>query len=515
MVTFAVSDVERNETRLPTVSAQALLASLGWKTFEAHRLGALDVVKGPLVHPLVLAVHLAFETHRPLVLTPDAVWLCLAQGLATHVDLHAEQLRPRLVRHAGAIALEERRDDFVPGDPHNDWPGAVDGLTAKIREHLGDHADLFVADFSTTGPLERTASQVALMGAMRQYFRYSVATLCGIPEITLAGTPDDWGCIRRRVAAFGELDLAWWLEKLEPVVAKLEETARGAIDGEFWRRLYKVEHESGGDRSAGWMSTFFPYVGDPPMRNTFPEIGGGPFSGHKISDFPAGRTRVPFTWRLLEERIPMELVAGLWGATQDERGALGVMAGWLVARAREESGFVRSPGSDTWPTRLHARPGLVVETLEALAREAGDDPVVLALGDTPVLRTIEGVQSLRGLVELALSNAPLLGSIAPVASMPALVNLSLTNCPALRGVGAVLETLPGLTHLCLMGSKHLPLEDFLPIARMTRLEYLVLWHCEALPEALRRVHRTPGEIAIAREAIAALAALRDRGSGGS
>lgn len=505
MVTFAVSDVERPAAPLPVIAADAHVASLGWKAVEARRIAAAEVVVGPLIHPLALAVHLAFETHRPLVLTPDAVWLCLAQGLATHVDLHAETLRARLVRHEGKIELEARRDDFEPGNPDNDWPAAVDVLTSKIREHLGGRADLFVADFTTTGPLERTASQVALMGAMRQYFSYSVATLCGIPEITLAGTPEDWASIRRRVAAFGELDLGWWVEQLEPVLAKLEETARGTVDVAFWQRLYKISHESGGDRCAGWLSKLFAYVGDPPKRNPFPEIGGGPFTGHKLSDFPAGRTRVPFTWQLLEQRIPMELVAGLWGVSQDERGALGVTAGWLVAHAREDSGFVRSPGTGGWPTRLHPRMGTVVETFESLRHEAGDDATALSLWNAAKLRSIDGVQNLRGLVELAISGAPSLESVAPLAGMSTLVNLSLMNCPAVRGVGPVLDTLPGLTHLCLMGSKELPLSDFFPIAKMEKLEYLVLWHCEALPEALRCVHKTPEEIAVARAAIAALA----------
>jgi hypothetical protein len=504
MVTFPVSDVERVVARLPTVSAASQLEALGWKTSEAHRVGASEVVAGPLVHPLALAVHLAFETHRALVLTPDAVWLCLAQGLATHVDLHAETLRSRLVRHEGKLDLEERRDDFLPGDPSNDWPGAIEGLVAKIKEHLGGRADLFVADFSTTGPLDRTASQVALMGAMRQYFRYSVATLCGIPEITLAGTPEDWAAIRRRVRVFGELDLDWWVAVLDPVLAKIEETARGTIDRDFWRRLYKVEHASGGDRSRGWLNTLFPYVGDPATRNQFPDVDADAFGGHKLSDYPAGRTRVPFTWRLLEARIPMELVAGLWGATEDAAGALGVTSGWLVSRAREESDFVRSPGGATWPAKLHVRPGVVLETLASLQHEAGDEAMALSLWRATALRSVGGVQHLRGLVELSVGDAPLLESVDAISGMATIMKLDLPNCPKLSGVGRVLASLPGLQRLNLMGNKHLPLEDFLPIARMARLEYLVLWHCEGLPESLRRVHQTPEEIALAREAIAAL-----------
>ena len=65
------------------------------------------VVSGSEVgeHGLVNAVHLAFSQHRPLVLTPDAVWLTLAQGFAQHINNHAEALRSRFVGHKGKIEL--------------------------------------------------------------------------------------------------------------------------------------------------------------------------------------------------------------------------------------------------------------------------------------------------------------------------------------------------------------------------------------------------------------------------
>ena len=45
---------------------------------------------------LLAAVFLAYSQHRPLVLTPDAVWLTIAQGVAHHKVVHADRLRPRL-----------------------------------------------------------------------------------------------------------------------------------------------------------------------------------------------------------------------------------------------------------------------------------------------------------------------------------------------------------------------------------------------------------------------------------
>ena len=37
-------------------------------------------------HPLATAVHLAFSQHRPLLLTPNIIWMVIAQGfkLASH-----------------------------------------------------------------------------------------------------------------------------------------------------------------------------------------------------------------------------------------------------------------------------------------------------------------------------------------------------------------------------------------------------------------------------------------------
>ncbi|MEM1030549.1 MAG: DUF4419 domain-containing protein [Myxococcota bacterium] len=52
---------------------------------------------GPSEHALVNAVHLAFSQHRPLRLSPDAIWLTISQGFARHIEENAEALRPAFV----------------------------------------------------------------------------------------------------------------------------------------------------------------------------------------------------------------------------------------------------------------------------------------------------------------------------------------------------------------------------------------------------------------------------------
>src|SRR5688572_20010941 len=98
---FAVDAVEPAAEPLPT-------RPLGERYRGALAVGGdptLAVVDHGAAHPLLAAVAIAFEQHRPLRLSPDAVWLTIAQGIAQHVRLHAEALRARLVRHHGRKRL--------------------------------------------------------------------------------------------------------------------------------------------------------------------------------------------------------------------------------------------------------------------------------------------------------------------------------------------------------------------------------------------------------------------------
>ncbi|WP_442935794.1 DUF4419 domain-containing protein [Nostoc sp.] len=53
-------------------------------------------------------------------------------------------------------------------------------------------------NFSTTTPITHTASHVVMMNAFQKYFDYVMYCVCGIPEITLLGTVEDWQSISDR-----------------------------------------------------------------------------------------------------------------------------------------------------------------------------------------------------------------------------------------------------------------------------------------------------------------------------
>jgi hypothetical protein len=357
-LTFPVSDVTPAREPLPEVASHEAVADLLGSRVEScsHYHGRL--VAGLRSHPLIGALHAAFASHRPVCLSPDIVWLTLMQGLAQHVNAHAEQLRHRFVRHEGKLKVVVRRDDFVKGAPENPWPEVFGQFSAAIRGHLGEEAHgLVVADFSTTGPVERAASEVALLDAMQAFFDYECHTCCGIPSVTLEGTAADWRVLARRAEGIARLDLGWWVERLRPVLGQFVAAAGGDIDRGFWESMYKWQGPkgSGSPHVTGWVVDLFPYVANPQARYAgpaAPPLRRNPWLGVRPGrggpgrdDFPGLPSRAPFRWQHLDRAFAMEFVGGLVGIRQDpETFCLRPEVGWAVREAeavggRPASGF--------------------------------------------------------------------------------------------------------------------------------------------------------------------------------
>jgi hypothetical protein len=296
------------------------------------------VVKDVHYQPLLAAVHTAFSRHRPLVLSPDAVWLTIAQGVAHHMTVHGECLRDRFVSHAGKLDLVFECRDWAEGSPENPWAEAFESWAGQIREHVGQRVhDTLACDFTTTSPVERAASRVVMMDVFERYFHYHAYCICGIPAVTLEGTTDDWHRLADKAAALSVFDLDWWLPHLLPVCEQFVRASRGEVDLKHWQSICKLREEYGGDVINGWVAKLFPYVrsfiGGPCNRqNPIFETG----EGFQSLVAPSGLSRVPFTWHnaTTGRTRRMEAVGGLLGVAQDrDTLALRPKVGWAVREA--------------------------------------------------------------------------------------------------------------------------------------------------------------------------------------
>ena len=214
MTTFRVDRVQSATSSLPSAEdwARTIAGHCGNYQLipEAFALpkNGYTPLDGGLTNGLVEAIHISYSYHYPLVLSPDHIWMCIAQGFAAHVNQNAEKLRHLFVEHEGKKTIIVQRDDFVKGSPHNPWPEVFSEFSVQIRSHIGEKThDLLTPSFTTTGPVEKAAAEIVLMDAFKECFDYSFYTLCGIPQITLEGTVDDWKQLRERALGLAQFDL--------------------------------------------------------------------------------------------------------------------------------------------------------------------------------------------------------------------------------------------------------------------------------------------------------------------
>jgi hypothetical protein len=236
--------------------------------------------------------------------------------------------------------------------PDNDWGGVFAEFSAGILAQSTDVTRHFVADFSTTGPVERAVSNMALLAAMKSYFDLELMTLCGIPQITLLGQEHDWRQIRERVERFEELGLGEWLTALRPVLDAFVSAAQADVDLDFWQSLFKWEDVSGGAEVSGWVNVLFPYLrtadglvvrGSEIRTHPHPNVHAThsrrsacqPHGGPTESEFGSGLVAAPLAWLHLSETIEMDLLSGFVGVSQDpETLTVRPAIGWAVCEAQ-------------------------------------------------------------------------------------------------------------------------------------------------------------------------------------
>lgn len=287
----------------------------------------------------------AFSDHRPVVISPEMIWLLISQGFSHYVNENSEAMRDKLVSHKGRMTLiHESSQDLMSKDA--DWQSIVDGLAKQVKQNTkGDIADVITADFTTTRAEERIASQVTLLDATEKFFDYRVIYIaCGIPNITVKGTVEDWQKVYDKTQWLSSYGMREWVDELNPILKEFIKTAGGKPDISFWKDMVMQSRPDeihgrgcGGDSKPtkidGWFLKLFPF--DKGCR-TYKYI----LFGH---DMPSEMIHVPFKYSKVnpeteqDETTDMELWAGFVGVEEDaETHALTPKIGWLVMKNNNE-----------------------------------------------------------------------------------------------------------------------------------------------------------------------------------
>ena len=337
----------------------------------------------------------AYADHHPLVLSPDMVWLIISQGFSRYVNAHAEEMRDLLVFHEGEMELVVNSNNDILS-PTGDWERLLNDFSTCIaRNTKGELVDLMTADFTTTGITERIASQVSLMDVVKKYFIYTnIAAGCGIPSITLEGTPNDWQKVLDKVRCLKKYHLEKWASDLEVILKEFVNASKGSRNPSFWQNIVKKRRVDQLKSNKGCLPSINSTYLDGWFLKFFPnELGETKDSVMWDVDMPQEMVRVGFRHVLLDPdtgeplaTIPMQLWAGFVGIEEDAKTrALTPKIGWLARIADEESDEAARLKEQNKYKQLYFSIGKDQEVPHVLSKMDHIRSLRIDFGDNPVV----------------------------------------------------------------------------------------------------------------------------------
>jgi len=129
-----------------------------------------------------------------------------------------------------------------------------------------DTLKLIHPDFSNTSPLYSIIFNIATMDCLKSYFNYKMYTECGIRNVKMTGTEEDWvKLVKKTEELLTKFDFDWWSPYIIPILQEFLNTYKGQVNVKFWDCSYKAipTPSSRGyyydQEFTGWIMNCFPY----------------------------------------------------------------------------------------------------------------------------------------------------------------------------------------------------------------------------------------------------------------
>ncbi|KAM0471274.1 hypothetical protein ACHAPX_009456 [Trichoderma viride] len=211
----------------------------------------------------------AWGQHQSLVLRPDEVWFEILAQLNFYMTAHAEDVRHLFVDFDGKQEIQVWRLS---------WHDVIAAFGSEIQKRVKTDwlLDWITPSFTTTEETDGLTATVLMMGLMQHYFEFSGGITCGLPEVTLLGTRDDWVKLLNklnRLKEWGE-EPADYAERLRPILQRFVDTwdRPGSEETkDFWNNIVRSQRlfSCGGPpdyRISGWITGFLHWTAEGSLR---------------------------------------------------------------------------------------------------------------------------------------------------------------------------------------------------------------------------------------------------------
>ena len=306
-------------------------------------------------HPFVAMVGMAFANHHSIEIYPDDIWLLIMDGIRLHVKSNREALKEKFVQDGSDTSIVILDNSLTLQAPPTAWKRNITEIYDTLYQKLPETTrTAFDVDFSTSTAIDKFVSKTMLMAISSEYYSYNSMTLCGIPQIFIKGTKEDWVKLKSTFDNLANiLDMPWWAKQIDPILKEFVNTFDKKYNMKFWRRIYKdvpAGEESGTvPKINGWITKFFPYFDkmgrelwmikqmppkfleslDEKMKQKIKQIQEEaklPLKHRtdwseplEYKDFTIGKSDITIKWKYLDREIPLQLSTGFWGVTIDSK----------------------------------------------------------------------------------------------------------------------------------------------------------------------------------------------------
>lgn len=355
-ITFQVANVEPADSLLKTDNAHKIFESKIGKEIIYMPVEHQDSLVYAHGNVFIQTLHRAFDEHRPLMLSPDIIWLTICQGVAIHINENIDSLEEVIFKKQKPQELVVRNDSLLVDNAQ--WAEVLSLLQNDVEMYMEkEYGDFFVPQFSTTTRATTTVYRITALHSFKEVFTYISESGCGIPSISLTGTRNDWVRIYDKLKYLSDFGLDFWREELEPIIQEFIHVYDGQINREFWNDIYKDMVEYNGMYISGWCLKLFPYTEGIEFSEKFSqenEYPGGEkkyyrnkflcdkdylMSTLSTDDFPSGILDITIIWKNLIQKTtePMHIYGGFFAIKQHDDFTLEPLISWAVCKdkARE------------------------------------------------------------------------------------------------------------------------------------------------------------------------------------
>ena len=186
-----------------------------------------------------------YNKHRPLYIDPKVIWVTIVHQVYLLITYNSEKLRHKYVNFQGKKDIELIRGDIDLDAIALEFANKIDDIIIDK-----DFKKWICTKFSTSDNGDEVVLSIMMMGIFKNYFNYMV-TLCGIPEINILGTLQDWELLKQNLSnildfeCLEEYKIKKWHDDLNNLIDNFISAKQNTIDKDYWKNFVVGYHPFG------------------------------------------------------------------------------------------------------------------------------------------------------------------------------------------------------------------------------------------------------------------------------